>query len=227
MPLTRRQFLALGGTAGGAAIAAGGLGRWAWPLFADEDLLPGRGPDLALAKEQWPTGSDRARFAVLGDNGSGGRQALAVARRMAATYEKSPFGVVLLLGDISYYGSITSRWDDVFLRPFEPLLDAGVRFELAIGNHDVSLAREDAAAEEIEAQLRMVGTPDEHYVARHGPVDVFVLDSSTPSVLGARASAQIDWLDGELRASDALWRVVALHHPLYSSGQAWLNPGCP
>lgn len=186
----------------------------AWPLLADEDLLPGQAPSHRLTPQAWATTADRVRLAVVGDTGSGGRQAMSVATQMASTYERQPFGAVVLLGDISYYGSITQRWDDVFVRPFAPLIEAGVQFDYAIGNHDTTLHREDAAAEEIEAHLRLLGTPDEFYMASHGPVDLFVLDSSVPGALGARADDQLAWLDDALAGSANQWRVVALHHPV-------------
>jgi hypothetical protein len=64
-------------------------------------------------------------FAVLGDNGSGRRNALAVARRMALTYRESPYGLVLLAGDVCYYGHIDDRYDAVFTRPYRPLTLTG------------------------------------------------------------------------------------------------------
>lgn len=217
--LSRRQFLgAAGGVVGGVATA-GVIRAAAWPLLASEDLLPGAAPTERVRPQAWTTTPDRVRLAVAGDTGSGGRQAMSVAAQMARTYEQDPYGAVVLLGDISYYGSIAQRWDDVFVRPFAPLVDAGVRFDFAIGNHDATLHREDAAAEEIEAHLRLLGTPDEFYAASHGPVDLFVLDSSAPGVLGPRAGDQLAWLDDALASSTNQWRVVALHHPLYSSGK--------
>jgi Calcineurin-like phosphoesterase/TAT (twin-arginine translocation) pathway signal sequence len=219
MAVTRRQFLA--GSAGvGAMAATAGLVRGvAWPMLAHEDLLPGSAPAISLAPHAWTTTPDRVRFAVVGDTGSGGRQALAVASRMASTYESRPFGAVVHVGDVSYYGSLAQRWDDVFDRPFRPLRDAGVRFDVAIGNHDSSIHRQDTAAEEVEAHLRLVGTPDEHYAVTHGPVDLFVLDSSVPATLGSLADNQLGWLDEALGRSSGQWRIVALHHPLYSSGR--------
>ena len=41
-----------------------------------------------------------------------------VARQMARTYQETPYGLVLLAGDISYYGSIDDRWNDVFVVGF-------------------------------------------------------------------------------------------------------------
>lgn len=219
MVLSRRQFLGAAGGVVGGAVTAGVIRAAAWPLLTSEDLLPGAAPSQRLTPQAWTTTPERVRLAVVGDTGSGGRQAMSVATEMARTYERDPYGAVVLLGDISYYGSVTQRWDDVFVRPFAPLVDAGVRFDFAIGNHDATLHREDAAAEEIEAHLRLLGTPDEFYAASHGPVDLFVLDSSMPGVLGPRAGDQLAWLDDALASSTNQWRVVALHHPLYSSGK--------
>ena len=51
-----------------------------------------------------------------------------------------------------------------------------------------------------------------------GTVDFFILDSSTPSVTGNASAGQLAWLEQELAASTALWKVAALHHPPYTSG---------
>lgn len=48
---------------------------------------------------------------------------------------------------------------------------------------------------------------------------VFVLDSNSPDY-----AAQAQWLDVKLAASDALWRIVSQHHPIYSSGRERDNP---
>ena len=142
--LSRRQFLAAGLGVVGAAATATGLGGYVLPLLAREDLIPGRAPEISLEARAWTDGPDRLTFAALGDNGSGGRQAMAVATRMAETYRTAPFGNVFLLGDISYYGNFADRYDDVFVAPMTPLLDAGVTFDLAIGNHDRALRLSDA-----------------------------------------------------------------------------------
>ena len=217
--LTRRQFLAAGGGAVGAAATGALLGGYVWPLLDKEDLIPGNPPQIELPPEAWTTTPERVRFAAIGDNGSGGRQAMAVAERMAETYLQAPFGLVALLGDISYYGNFADRYDDVFARPMRPLIDAGVGFELAIGNHDRDLRHSDEGLEEIEAELQLLGTPSLYYTTTHGPADFFFLDSSVPGVFGPGASTQWEWLDDTLAASTNQWRIVVLHHPLYSSGR--------
>jgi 3',5'-cyclic AMP phosphodiesterase CpdA len=175
-------------------------------------------PTRPLTPRAWSESPDELTFVALGDNGSGGRQAMAVADRLAATYELAPFGLVALLGDICYYGNIADRFDDVFTRPLGPLIDAGVGFELAIGNHDGGLHHTDSGLAEIEAELALLGTPGRYYSAVHGPVELFYLDSSTPGLHGSASEDQLAWLDVALAESRARWRIVALHHPPFSSG---------
>jgi predicted phosphodiesterase len=223
--LNRRQFLtaALGAT---GTIAAGtGVAGQLWPLLGREDLVPGRTPQLSLEKASWSQAADRLTFAAVGDTGSGGRQAMAVAHRMAEGYQQSPYGLVTHLGDLCYYGSVEDRFDDVFTRPMRPLIDAGVRFELAIGNHDGDLHHSDASLHEIDAELRLLGTPARNYTSSHGPVDFFYLDSSTPGLFGVDSSEQLEWLDDALASSTNQWKVVCMHHPVYSSGSHGSTPG--
>jgi 3',5'-cyclic AMP phosphodiesterase CpdA len=217
--LNRRQFLAAGLGVAGLAGSGFGLTRDIWPILGREDLIPGVPRPLTLTPAAWTTTPDEVTFAVLGDNGSGGRQAIAVAGRMAETYRQAPFGLVALLGDICYYGRITKRFPDVFQRPLRPMIDAGVRFELAIGNHDRALQHSDEALEEIHAEISLLGAPALHYATTHGPVDLFYLNSSVPGILGASSSEQLDWLDEALARSANQWKIVALHHPPYSSGR--------
>jgi hypothetical protein len=223
--MNRREFLAAGVGLVGATATAGVLGGAVLPLLAREDLLPGEPSDVRLRPNAWETADDRLSFVALGDNGSGGRQALAVAERMALTYQTAPYGVVALLGDISYYGTLQHRFDTVFRRPLGPLLDAGVGFELAIGNHDTALHFSDRGLSAIEAELELLGTPGRYYTTSHGPVDFFFLDSSIPGLYGPGASVQLEWLDDALASSANQWKVVAMHHPPYSSGQHGSTPG--
>jgi 3',5'-cyclic AMP phosphodiesterase CpdA len=223
--LNRRQLLAAGLGVAGLAAAGTGLGSSVWPLLAQEDLIPGSAPLLQLTPAAWSTTADSVRIAALGDNGSGGRQAMAVANRLAQTYEQRPFEVVAMLGDICYYGDIENRFDDVFRRPLRPLIDAGVRFELALGNHDTALNPNDAALHRIETELRLLGTPALYYSTTHGPVDLFYLDSSIAGLFGPAAAQQLEWLDDALASATSQWRIVALHHPPYSSGEHGSTPG--
>ena len=195
-----------------------------WPFLTREDLIPGDATLVELVPRAWTTTDDEVSFVALGDNGSGGRQAMAVAERIARTYAIQPFGLVALLGDICYYGSILDRFDDVFQRPLRPLIEAGVHFELAIGNHDAAIRRSDEGSEEIAAELKLLGTPGLYYKTTHGPVDFYYLDSSVPGLLGSESPEQLQWLDDELARSANQWNVVVLHHPPFSSGRHGSTP---
>jgi hypothetical protein len=217
--VTRRHWIHL--LLGLAILAIGALvvvaaiyptARWTM------DLFPGDPPGVVLQPESWSVTDDAATFAVLGDNGTGGRNAMDIARQMAHTYEETPFGLVVLLGDISYNGSIADRYEDVFLEPLGPLLDAGVTFELAVGNHELEYVPSSEANQEIVRRIEEIGTEGSFYSVVYGPVEIFILDSSTPQITGAAGPEQITWLEGALAASTAPWKVAAFHHPPYSSG---------
>lgn len=54
------------------------------------------------------------------------------------------------------------------------------------------------------------------YALRYTPdLHVFALDTDNTGTLAAQAA----WLDAQLAASTARWRVVTMHHPIFSSGQ--------
>lgn len=172
---------------------------------------------MALAPRGWRDTADRLSFAAIGDNGSGGRKAMAVAEQLALSYRDQPFGLVSLLGDICYYGPISERFEDVFLKPMAPLIGAGVRFELAIGNHDGRLFWREGVPD-VEATLDLLGTPGRYYSVSRGPADLFYLDSGPLGLLGPDGATQLEWLDAALAASEARWKIVCSHHPMYSSG---------
>ena len=63
---------------------------------------------------------------------------------------------------------------------------------------------------ELPAQLQ-----ETVYTIRYGSaLQVFVLDT-----MGGDLEAQARWLDAGLRESEATWRVVSMHHPIFSSGR--------
>lgn len=220
--LSRRRFIASGLGAAGTVAASVILLDQAWPLLAREDLIPGRPSEATLTPGAWEETPDHLVFAAIGDNGSGGRQAMAVADRMAKTYATHPYGLVCLLGDICYYGKIRDRYHDVFEEPMEPLIEAGVRFELAIGNHDGSVDPSTGVVQEVADELALLGTPGRYYTTTHGPVDFFYLDSNERKLF---EQEQLDWFDAALEASDNMWKVVCVHHPPYSSGWYGSTPG--
>ena len=78
------------------------------------------------------------RFAVIGDSGRGDRWQQEVADQMVAWRARFPFTFVVMLGDNIYGTSTPHDYELKFERPYRALLDAGVMFHAAIGNHDDS-----------------------------------------------------------------------------------------
>jgi predicted MPP superfamily phosphohydrolase len=145
---------------------------------------------------------DSVKFAVIGDNGTGDREQYDVARQMAVAHRQFPYDLVLMLGD-NFYGS--QRPADLvqkFELPYKPLLDAGVRFQAALGNHDEPNSVD-------YPPLNMGGR--RYYTFARKNVRFFVLDTN------ALDPSQLRWLDTELKATREAWKVSYFHHPLYSS----------
>src|SRR5262245_4546195 len=84
--MRRRSFLSL---AGMTLFAA-----WADPVRAAQG--PAATKTLPAGKLDAPA---PLRFAVVGDTGTGDKYQLAVARQMAAEFDRSPYSLVLMLGD--------------------------------------------------------------------------------------------------------------------------------
>lgn len=63
------------------------------------------------------------------------------------------------------------------------------------------------------------------YVTRYPDLDVFVLNSEALGNMGL-LQAQARWLDKQLQDSSAQWRIVTMHHPVFSScGMPLDTPG--
>jgi len=172
------------------------------------ELTPSPGA-LAL-----PLKEGSVRFAVIGDAGRGDRAQYDVARQMAAWRQKFPFEFVLMLGDNVYPPHTPEDYRRKFEEPYGPLLAAGVSFHAAIGNHD------DSAQLQYE-KFNMGGSRfysfrrSERRLAGFAGAGVrfFVLDSRSLDPV------QLQWLKAELEASGTVWKIVYMHHPLYTSGR--------
>jgi len=145
------------------------------------------------------------KFGVIGDTGTGGSAQYAIAKLLADARVRFPYEFVLMLGDNMYGGESPSDFVKKFERPYKPILDAGIKFYAALGNHDNSNER-------MYKQFNMNG--ERFYTFKPKPgVRIFALDSNYMD------RTQIEWLEKELSASGSDWKVMFFHHPLYSSGE--------
>lgn len=162
------------------------------------------------------------RFASIGDVGTGDDRQYAVARAMQQRWQAEPFATVLMAGDNIYDNGEIEKISEVFERPYESLLQTGVKFYAALGNHDVRTRRGDD-------QVRYEGynMGGRYYTFRQESVQFFALDTNQDRTFSSHREtpwmAQLGWLERELRRSPALWKVVYGHHPIYASGRHGSN----
>ncbi len=161
-----------------------------------------------------PLKDGSVRFAIIGDAGRGDERQYDVARQMVAWRQQFPFDFVLMLGDNIYDSHTPADYRQKFEEPYKPLLNAGVTFQAAIGNHDdagqVFYDKFNMGGQRYysfrKAERRLSG------IAGAG-VRFFVLDSRTLD------PDQLEWLRKGLASSGSRWKIGYLHHPIYTSGR--------
>jgi hypothetical protein len=166
------------------------------------------------------------RFVAIGDTGSASPAQGRVADQMWQWREKNPFNLVLMLGDNIYgtteltHGGDPKLFPKKFDKYYKRFQDAGVVFHASVGNHDMQT---NHAQGEIDDQARFgilgpdgyykISTPDSFNVKGKHLADFFAINSE---LKGEKFDAQVKWLADELPKSNAVWKFVFLHHPLYT-----------
>jgi predicted MPP superfamily phosphohydrolase len=185
-----------------------------WLGFLVSGFLP------RLLAEQQANGENSSepilRFAAVADTGMGDNRQYSVANAIASYYKQKPFPMVVLAGDNIYGSGEISRVDEVFTKPYAPLLGNGVKFRAVLGNHDV--LSNDGVDELKYAAFNMSGGThlevNRYYTFRQKNVDFFALDTNASEDW----AIQLNWLTKSLAKSKAPWKIVFGHHPVYSSG---------
>ena len=206
---------------GAGALAAVVLAVWfaagqpeSAPGGPDEHgpVVTGLKPDadgLALPKK-----AGSLRFAVMGDVGRGDRAQYDTANEMARWHQRFDFSFVLMLGDNIYAEGTPEEYAARFERPYKALLDRGVTFHAALGNHDppgqTYYTPFNMGGHRYYSLRKSAGPP---LPGARTTVDFFALDTVILD------EEQIVWLRRMLAASDADWKIAFFHHPLYTSGR--------
>jgi 3',5'-cyclic AMP phosphodiesterase CpdA len=150
---------------------------------------------------QLPDSAGSVKFAVIGDNGTGGAPQYEVGRQMSVVRARFPFDFVIMLGDNMYGRQQPQDFVDKFERPYAALLQSGVPFYATLGNHDSQTNR-------FYKGFNMGG--ERYYTFVRKNVRFFVFDSN---LMDAK---QLAWIDETLEQSGDDWKICYFHHPLYS-----------
>ena len=152
-----------------------------------------------------PLAPDSTRFAVIGDTGTGDKPQYDIGKRLEEYRQRVKFTFAIMVGDNIYGSERPQDFQKKFQIPYKPLLDAGVTFYAALGNHDDPNQR-------FYKPFSMNG--ERFYTFTKGNIDFFVLDSNYMD------RKQLDWFERALKDSKSTWRMAYFHHPLYSSGES-------
>jgi hypothetical protein len=148
------------------------------------------------------------RVVAFGDFGTGSTAQKALSETLATYHAARRFDLGITLGDNFYSVGMESpsdpRWQTQWEEMYGPL---DITFYAALGNHD--WGHPDSPAAEV-----LYSSKTTTWRMPAGPVQFFALD--TQSV--ASSEKQRKWLDTELSRSQARWKVVYGHHPIFSGG---------
>jgi hypothetical protein len=183
----------------------GGLGLGLLSGFVPVVAAGRIGPDLSPVKHR----GNLTRFIVYGDAGSGREPQYELAREMERVRALTDFRFAVSVGDNIYPSGDIKTIKSRFEKPYRGLLESGVEFYTALGNHDIQTNNG-------EDQIAYFHMPGRWYSFRRGDVEFFVLDSNQSGLI-TFAFEQLRWLSAALSRSDAPWKFAAMHHPLYSS----------
>ena len=166
------------------------------------------------------------RFFAMGDWGSGTEDQRKVAAQMARSAAKFAPDFIVSTGDNFYPDGVRSVDDEQFASKFTNVYADSrlqVPWYVTLGNHDHrGKVRAQIKYSERNPRWRLPSKFYKHSQPLSGTegADFFHIDTS--EILYADkpdVDEQLTWLDNALASSEATWKIVTGHHPVYSGGR--------
>lgn len=151
-----------------------------------------------------PESTEPIRFLAFGDSGGGGTDQYALLQQMFTV----PYELIIHTGDVAYEHGTMKEYEQNVFSVYADLFKS-IPFFPAAGNHDYHTLK----AAPFRDVFNLPGpTGEKWYSYDWGRVHFAALDTE------ADYKTQAAWLDEDLAASTAPWKIVYMHRPPYSSG---------
>jgi uncharacterized protein (TIGR03382 family) len=161
-------------------------------------------------------GTRHVHFAAVGDFGTGGND----ERQVASSILAGKPDVFLALGDNAYESGTEAEIQNNLFAPLAAVL-AEVPFFPVAGNHEYVTNQAQPYLDNLYLPTSPSGG-ERYYSFDWGHVHFVGLDSNCAVGLASKdrctMAAQRAWLEQDLAASKADWKIVYFHHPPWSSG---------
>jgi hypothetical protein len=189
--------------------------RTSSPAEGDSVLISHRGTRLESAVSTLQTANKPETpfgFVVLSDTQ---RQPDVAGPLAKAAWDLRP-NFAVIAGDLVDAGNAKWQWEKQFFAALHPLVSR-VPFYPVLGNHEVNT--------NYYYDYMSLPSPEYFYTFAYGNTQFFMLDTNRDVKPGTE---QFQWLDRELAASKARWKICVHHQPPFSSdddyGNNWKAP---
>jgi hypothetical protein len=150
-------------------------------------------------------------FLVFGDSGRGTAAQFNVRDRML----DSPADFAVHVGDMVYPNGEPENFDPRYFQPYRELLRRIVLWP-CLGNHEVLTNLGQPWRDAFYTPANNASGIENYYSFDYGNAHVVVLDTNASTAPG---TPQYAFVNADLTATQALWKIVAFHYPMYSSGR--------
>jgi len=149
-------------------------------------------------------------FAAWGDS----RSNRDICEEMAKQILKTHPPIVIHTGDLVYTGTNLSEWNWMFFEPCRDLLRSSVIYP-AIGNHELGKKPDGLDGRSVFIQTFVLPGKENYYSFDYGDAHFLMLDSNPEF---RNNLEQYQFANKDLQKTNALWRFVVWHHPIFTSG---------
>jgi len=163
-----------------------------------------------------PAPGDDVHFIAVGDSGTGGAMQMRVAEAMQAEDPQ----LFLALGDNAYSSGTHAEFQSRFFSPMARMLRRTPVFATP-GNHEYLTDRAQPYFDNFHLPTNNDQDTERYYSFDWGDAHIVSLDTNCAMGLAGgdcSPKKQREWLVEDLRASQASWKLVIMHHPPWSSG---------